>query len=215
MPELKLEKRQDTGKKIAKQLRREGKVPGVYYTHGKDPIPVKVEAKELKAIISTEVKIIDLNLDNKNYKSVVREVQFDPVLGVPLHVDFMGITLDEKINMTVPIHLTGTPIGVKEGGILQQLLRELEVEALPMDLPEHVDVDVSELNIGDSIHIEEIKIAKVDILTDVERSVATVSAPTVIVEPVVEEEELLEGEEVEGEEGEETSEEGQEPEPEK
>ena len=199
MPELKLEKRTDTGKKFAKKLRREGKIPGVYYTHGKDSIPVTVNEKELRAIVSSEVNIIDLNLDNKKYKSVVREVQYDPILGMPLHVDFMGIRLDEKIHITVPIHLIGTPAGVKEGGILQLLLREIDVAALPLEIPEHIDVDVSELNIGDSIHVSEISVEKVEILTDVERSIATVSAPTVVKEPVVEEleEELVEGEEEE------------------
>lgn len=205
MPELQLEKRQDTGKKIAKKLRRTGKVPGVYYTHGKKAMPVTIDERALKAIIASEVNIIDLKIDNKTYKSIVREIQFDPVVGVPLHVDFMGVKLDEKIHMTVPIRLVGSPLGVKEGGILQQLVREIEVAALPMDLPEHVDIDVSELKIGDSVHIGSLTIDKVEILTDVERSIATVSAPTIVKEPTVEEAVIgVEGEEpeVEGERGE-------------
>jgi large subunit ribosomal protein L25 len=153
--------------------------------------------------VSSEANIIDLHLEKKNYKCVIREVQYDPVLGHPLHVDFMGIRLDEKIHFTVPLHLVGTPEGVKEGGILQQILREVEVLALPLEIPEHIDIDVSALNIGDSIHISEIKVEKIDVLTDLERSIATVSAPTIVKEPEPEElEEVLEGEEVEAEEGE-------------
>ena len=203
MPELKLELRDKTGKQIAKDLRRRGMIPAVYYSKGKEPIPVSVEEKALRAVIFGEYNLIDLSLEDTQLKSVIREVQYDPVRGVPVHVDFMGIRMDEKINITVPIHLTGTAEGVKnEGGIMQQILREVDVAALPLDLPDHIDVDVSELAVGDSIHVEDLMKGNFDILTEGDRSVVTIVAPTITKELAeIEEAEEIgeEGEEVEGE----------------
>ncbi|RMD90219.1 MAG: 50S ribosomal protein L25 [Calditrichaeota bacterium] len=187
---LNVELRKQIGKKFTHQLRREGKVPGVYYFHGEDTIPVAVDEKELKSVLHSEASIVDLVFNNgKKTKGVIREIQWDPVYGKPLHVDLMGVKLTETVTVEVPLHLVGDPIGVKQGGgILQQQLRMLEIEALPLDIPEHIDVDVSNLGIGDSFHVEDLKLEKVKILTEPSHSIAVVLPPTVVAEPTVEEE---------------------------
>lgn len=197
---LEVLKRELVGKKANKQLKKEGKIPGIYYMHGEDSIPVAVDAKQLKTMIQSEASIIDLQFDGdeKSTKSVIREVQWDPLYGRPLHVDFMGIKLTEKVHVDVPVHIVGTAVGVKqEGGITQHIIREISIEALPLDIPEHIDVDITDLNIGDSVRIEDLSIDKVKILADLTQSIVVIRPPAVIEEPEVEEEEGLE----EGEEG--------------
>ena len=196
---LNVEKRQVIGKKHTKQLRSMGRVPGVYYFHGQDTIPISVDAKQLKSVIHLEASIIDLNFnDGHKTKCVIREVQWDPLYGKALHVDFMGIKLTEKITVKVPVHLIGTPEGVKkDGGILQQIIREIEIESLPLDIPEHIEIDISHLNIGDAIYVESLSIEKVKILVDPSRSIVVVRPPVVIVEPTAEVTEEEEGAEPE------------------
>jgi large subunit ribosomal protein L25 len=187
---LNVETREDVGKKATKQLRKMGKVPGIYYFHGEDSVPVAVDEKHLKNLVHAETSIFDLKFDSgKKSKCVIREVQWDPLWGKPLHVDLMGVKLTEKVTVAVPVHLVGTPVGVKQsGGILQHLIREIEIEALPLDIPEHLEVDVSNLDIGDVIRIEDITIEKVKILSDPSQSLAVVRPPIVAAEPTVEEE---------------------------
>jgi large subunit ribosomal protein L25 len=108
----------------------------------------------------------------------------------------MGIKLTEKVHVDVPVHIVGTAVGVKqEGGIMQHIIREISIEALPLDIPEHIDVDITDLDIGDSIRIDDLSIDKVKILTDPTQSIVVIRPPTIIEEPVVEEEGLEEGEE--------------------
>lgn len=199
---LGVEKRETVGKKANKQLRREGKIPGIYYFHGEDSVSLVVNEKELKSVIHSESSIVDLNFDDKKkVKCVIREVQWDPVDSYPLHVDFMGIKLTEIVHVEVPVHLVGTPIGVKqEGGILQHIIRELSIESLPLDIPEHIDIDITDLDIGDGVRVEDISIEKVKILNEPTQSIVVIRPPVIEVEP--------EPEEVEGE----LEEEGAEPE---
>ena len=195
---LEVQKRDVVGKKANKQLKKEGKIPGIYYIHGEDSIPVAVDAKQLKTLIQSETSIIDLKFDGdkKLTKSIIREVQWDPLYGHPLHVDFMGIKLTEKVHVDVPVHIVGTAVGVKqEGGIMQHIIREISIEALPLDIPDHIDVDISDLDIGDSIRIDDLSIEKVKILSDLTQSIVVIRPPTIIEEPEVEEEGLEEGEE--------------------
>jgi large subunit ribosomal protein L25 len=132
---------------------------------------------------------------------VFREIQRDPVTDDIIHVDIMGIQLTEKIRLSIPVLLIGTPAGVKEGGILEHLLREVEVEGLPLDIPEHIEVDVTGLNIGDVITLEHLSVDKVQIVTEIHHAVANVIHPKVVKEEVeeVEEEVPEEGEEMEEE----------------
>ncbi|RKY85609.1 50S ribosomal protein L25 [candidate division KSB1 bacterium] len=195
---LNAEKRTETGKSKVNALRKKGLIPAVFYAHKKKPVPITINEKDLKNILSQEHSIISLKLETgKKYKSILREIQYDPVKDTILHVDFMGIKLKEKIKAEVPVTLTGTPVGVKEGGIIEQLIREVEIEALPLDIPDHIEVDVSHLKIGDSVHAGDIKLEKIKVLTKNDTSIATVGAPRKIKE--VEEKIEKEAEEVEKE----------------
>lgn len=211
--QIKAATREETGKGAARSLRRDGKVPGIVYGHGEESVPVAVDAGELMRLthtVSIENTIVDLSIaggDGGPYKVLVREIQRHPFKQEFLHVDFFRVAMDEKIHVDVPVTLTGVPTGVKDrGGVLEHMLRDLEVYCLPGSIPEKVEIDVSHLDIGDSIHVSEIELPDVEILTDLERSIVAVLAPTVIEEPEEEEEEeLLEPELIgrEGEEGEE------------
>lgn len=199
--DITVELREKTGHHSAKALRRMGKIPGIYYAHGEDSVPLSVNARELERIFHSETKIINVTFpDGKVKKAILRDIQQNPVTDAVIHVDILGIKLTEKIRLTIPIFLTGAPVGVKEGGILEHLLREVEVEGLPLDIPEHFEVDVSDLQIGDVITLESVKTDKAKIVTEIHRAVANVIHPKVVQE-VVEEVEEVDEEEVEGEEG--------------
>lgn len=196
-----VQRREETGKKYPKKIRREGKLPGVFYFRGEDPIPLVVDKKELLSVISDESGVINLKFDDNSEKEcVVREIQFDPINSQPIHIDFMGIKKGEKINTLVPLYLEGTPNGVKDGGgILQQTTREIEIECLPRNIPDHLSVDVSSLDLGDSIHVRDLPYEDITILSDPERSIATVIAPKVVKEEAAEAEEIIEVEEEQAE----------------
>ena len=175
---LNLSIRQDSGKKIARQMRRTGAIPGIFYIHGQNSVPVAVDEKALRTVIISKANLVDLKFDTgRSEKCVIREVQWDPLTSRPLHVDLMGIKLTEKIRIKVAVRLTGSPAGVKEGGTLQTMLRELEVECLPLDIPEAIAIDVSHLKIQDTIHVSDLQIEKVRILNDPGHVVATVLPP--------------------------------------
>ena len=200
--DLHIELREKTGHRTAKRLRGSGFVPGLFYAHGEDSVPFRVKAKELQRLLHSEVNVINIIFpDGKTKKSIVREVQRDPVTDAIIHIDVMGIKLTEKIHMTIPLVLTGTPIGVKEGGILEHLLREVEVEGLPLDIPDHIEVDVSNLKIGDVLTLENVSVDKIKMLTELNHAVANVIHPKVtkVEAQVSAEEEVVSGEEEEKE----------------
>ena len=206
--DIRVELREKTGHHTAKVLRRGGRVPAIFYAHDEDSISLSVNAKELERIVHSEVNILNVIFpDGNTRKSVLREIQKDPVTDNVIHVDIMGIKLTEKIRMTIPIFLRGTPAGVKEGGILEHLLREVEVEGLPLDIPEHLEADVSELNIGDVITLENVPVEKVRIVTEIHHAVANVIHPKVVKEEEVVEEGVVEEEVEAAEEGEKAKEE--------
>jgi large subunit ribosomal protein L25 len=189
---IKAKPRDKLGKEHAKKLRRNGIVPAVVYGAEMSPLPLEVEAKSFHALLRSglgENVIITLNIDdpkNGDKKVLIRELQRDPVWGEILHVDFQQISLSKKLTIKVPIHLVGVPIGVQQdGGILQHVLRELEVECLPTDIPDKIEVDVTALKIGDSIHVGDIKLERGQILSDLQGSIVSVVPPTVFKEPEV------------------------------
>ncbi|HET6360825.1 MAG TPA: 50S ribosomal protein L25/general stress protein Ctc [Gemmatimonadota bacterium] len=185
--------REGRGKGAARQTRREGRIPGVLYGHGEDSVPLSVDANELQRLVHTisiENTIVDLDLGSgEPYKVLIRELQRHPFRDEFVHIDFFHVAMDEKIQVEVPIILLGTPTGVKnKGGVLDHQLRELEVFCLPGSIPEKIELEVSHLDIGDSIHVSDIHLPNVEILTDLDRAVVAVLAPTVIeVEEVAEE----------------------------
>ncbi len=192
---LNVETREGLGTQAAKKLRAVDKIPGIFYIHGSKNIPITIDRAELHSIWGAEAGLLDIVFDGKTHKKgVIRDIQFDPVKGNPIHVDLMGIKMTEKVKMTVQVHLVGTPEGVKtHGGILQHTLREIEVECLPSDIPAAIEMDVSALNIGDNLHVSDIHLEKVEILTDADSVLATVSPPRVAETPVEAEEEEEEG----------------------
>lgn len=199
MPEadLHVEMRGKTGHHTAKMLRRNGKIPGVFYSRDEDSVHLSLDEKELYHILHREVNILNIIFpDGKKQKSILRDIQRDPVTDAPIHVDIMGIKLTEKVRLTIPVVLKGAPAGVKEGGILEHLLREVEVEGLPLEIPEHLEVDVSELKIGDVVTLQDVSVEKVRIITEIHHAVANVIHPKVI-KAVEEVEEVVELEEKE------------------
>ena len=193
---LNFEKRDEIGKNKVNALRNKGIIPAIFYAQNKKPISICIKETDLKNLLSQDYSIIALKLDSgKTLKSVIREIQHHPVNSSILHVDFMGVKLTEKIKSVVPVVLIGIPVGVKEGGgILEQMMREIEIEALPLDIPPHIELDVSHLNLGNSLHVEDIEIDKAKILTKGESSIATIVVPRKEVEVVEEEEEIVEEE---------------------
>ena len=197
---LQVEPRSETGKGAARRIRASGKIPGNVYGHGAEPTAVQADELQFKALISkisTENTLIDLKVGDGKPKAVlIREIQRHPYRSAILHVDFFEITAGEKIRVAVPVRLEGNPIGVRNGGILQVIRYELEVECLPREIPSSFEVDISEMEIGDSLHISAIDTGDVTLLEDESLTVCTVVAPKVVAEV---EEEVDEFAEVEDE----------------
>jgi len=186
---LKSTRRDGVGKGVARRLRQVGDVPAIYYGRGETPVALSIHAKTLESLLHGAAGsnvIVDLHVAGAaagDRKAILREIQRHPVRGTILHVDLQHISLSERITVEVPVVLVGTPTGVKDGGgILEHLLREVEVECLPTDIPEKLTVDVSHLNIGESVHVSDLVIGNVEMRTEAERTVATVVPPTVLEE---------------------------------
>lgn len=217
--------REQTGSGAAGRLRRDGWIPAVIYGHGRDSQPLKVDDTEFRQLlmdISVDNTLVDLDVEGDGVERVlIREVQTHPWRSQVLHVDFFQIREDEEIRVAIPIRYTGEAQGVREsGGILQTNRNELEVECLPEEIPEYFELDVSELEIGDSLHVADLNTGGVRPLEDLDATLCVVVPPTIVeVEEEVPEEEVeleelepeLVGEEEEGEvpEGEEAPAEGE------
>ena len=179
--------REGTGKGAARTLRRLGQVPAVIYGHGREPMSLVLNARDLDKMlghIQAESTVIDISVGGQTAKTLIREIQRHPIKRQILHVDFQALVAGEKVTVSIPITLLGIPEGVKlEGGVLDQTLRELEIEVDPSSIPDHVELDVSAMVIGDSLHVSDIKLPEgVEILDDPETSVAVVAAPRAVIE---------------------------------
>lgn len=180
---LKADQRTGSGKKIAKQLRSTGQLPAVVYGEKEAPITCAVDERALTDVLHAHGRnaIITLETSDKSQSTIVKELQQHPVRGNILHVDFHRIDLTRKIIVEVPVDSHGIPFGVRnDGGILEHMLHHIEIECLPTDIPEHIEIDVSELGVGDSLHVSDITVDdKLTIITDGERTVFSLAAPTV------------------------------------
>jgi len=199
MPEVQLhvQPRAKMGNQGAKTLRKAGQVPIVFYARKEETIPLSLDAKEFEAALHREANIMDVVFpDGHVRKSIIRGIQRDPVTDALVHADLMGISLTEKVRLSIPVVLRGTPVGVKTGGVLEQLLREVEVEGLPLDIPDHIEFTVDHLDIGNTITLDLAKAEKFRFITDVHHIVANVVQPKVVKteEPAAEAAVVVEGE---------------------
>jgi len=183
-PVLRAEIREGTGKGVARKLRAQGLMPAVFYGAHTQTLPLVVNPKELLGTLQTEAGgnvLIDLEIkkgDHAERKVVmVKDLQIDPLQRKALHADFYEVAMDVMVTVEVPIQLVGKPEGTKMGGILEQIRRVLEIQCFPGDIPKSIDIDVSSLKIGDSIHVNDIQIEKVKIISDTNFTIATVVPP--------------------------------------
>ncbi|SFL49758.1 50S ribosomal protein L25 [Halanaerobium salsuginis] len=185
---IKAELRTETGKGVARKIRREDLIPGVVYGRGNDPRSIKIDPLDIEKLLHSNA-IFDLTFvgeDGEAATVIIKDFQKDVIKGNLLHVDFQFISMDEKITVSVPLHLEGDALGVRDGGVLQQLIREIEIEALPTEIPEEITLDISELGMGESLAVADLDLPDIDLVTDSEEVIVTIVAPT---EMVVEEEE--------------------------
>ena len=173
--------REKTGKGAARQARFAKKVPAVIYGHGRPTQTLMVDALALeKALtgIEPESTLIELSVDGKTSRTLIREIQRHPIRPDIIHVDFYEIHAEEKVKLKVPVHLVGNPDGVRNaGGVLDQVTREVEIEVLPENIPDRVELDVNALKIGDSLHVRDLSIPNARILTEADLTIATVVPP--------------------------------------
>lgn len=177
---LQSEKRETAPQSALRKLRHEGKVPSVVYGFNTDPTSITVEERDLLKTIQKHGRngAFKLNVDGKQVDVMLSDYQADVLTGKVEHADFLAINMSEELEVDVTIHLTGDSIGEKAGGVVQQPLWEVKVKAKPSDIPEHIDVDVSKLDIGESIQISDLRAgAKYEILNEDEETVVLISAP--------------------------------------
>lgn len=179
---LKAAPRNQAGKGVARTLRREGRIPGVVYGRTREPLPLSIDSRELERLlghINAETTVIDLSLDGASSRTLIREIQRHPIQRNVIHVDFYEIVAGEKVTVRIPIVLQGTPAGVRLfGGIVNQVLQELECSVDPSDIPSRIEVDVTEVAIGHSVHVADLKVPEgVEVLNDGGETVMIVAAP--------------------------------------
>jgi len=171
------------------QMRRDGEIPGVYYAKGKEAVAISVKENSFKPLVYTsETHMVNLTIDSEApVRCVVKDVQFHPVTDRIIHFDLQGVSADELITLEVPVVLSGKAVGVNDGGVLTQVLHKLEVECLPKYVPEHLEVEVTNLHLGKSIHVGDLIFENISILNAADAIVVTVTAPRgeeVTTEPV-------------------------------
>ncbi len=216
--QISAKKREITGKGSSRSARRNGMVPGVIYGEKKEPFPIAVDRHDMEVALhsgggggESDNLIVNLNLENADdlELTLVRDTQHDPLTGFLEHVDFLRISRDRSITTMVTLQPVGTPAGIKNGGVFEQILREVEIECLPLDIPDAIEFDVSHMDVNDSYHVSDLpENPKYTILTDGDYTVASLTIPRMEIETPTVAEGLVEGEEGEAEEGaEETTEE--------
>ena len=187
---LHAERRTKCGSASARQVRRAGRLPVVLYGHKEDTVALTVPSAEFEAVLRSGARMVDVDVDGRAEKALVKEVQFDALGDVVLHADLVRVAMDETVEVTVPIELHGTAAGVKEGGGLDQLLHEVTVTCLPENIPESIRVRVDDMDIGRTLHLRDVDLPLgVKPVGDPETPVATVHPPMGEVEAVPAEEE--------------------------
>jgi len=187
---LKASERKDFTKSTVKRFRKEGMIPGVFYSKNNKPIHINVVDRTINPLVFTaKTHLISLELEgHEEYECIIKDVQFDPVTDRVIHFDLLGLTKGEKIVLEIPVQLIGTPVGIKEGGVIQHVMHKIEVECLPRNIPEHITVDVTGLKLGDSIHIGDLNYEDIEFIDSKESLIVQVTHPKIKEEaaPVVE-----------------------------
>ena len=184
--------RTESGKGAARKIRQAGNIPGVIYGHAREPQSLTMNARETDRLlqrITPGATVIELNIDGKVSRSLIREIQRHPFKRSIIHIDFQELVAGEMVSVYCPIVYVGTPEGVRnEGGILDQVMHQLHIETLPVNIPSHIDVDVSELRLGKSMHVSDLTMPEgVNVIDDPELTVCVVAVCKAGVEPTVEE----------------------------
>lgn len=184
------ERRVDLGKGGARKARALGRIPGVVYGHGEEPVPLSIDGRAFQLAVQHHKGgnvIVNLAVGGSELTALIRDVQYDPVSHHILHLDFQHISLTETVEVKVAVHLTGLAAGVKDGGgVLELILRDIEVRCLPTAIPAAFEFDVSALAVGQSVHVRDLSAPGVTVLSDPDATVATVVAPTVVEETAAE-----------------------------
>ncbi|OGU33670.1 MAG: 50S ribosomal protein L25 [Ignavibacteria bacterium GWB2_35_6b] len=190
MSDIKLpaKKREITTKGAVNQARKQGYVPGIFYSKGVEPISIITAELALKPVVYTsETHLINLEIEGQEaVRCILKDVQFDPVSDRIIHFDLYGVTVGQVLQIQVPVQIIGNAVGIKEGGKLQVQMHKIDVECLPKDIPDHIELDVTNLGVGDSIHAIDIKIENVTIITPEDVVIVTVAAPKVVAEDTAE-----------------------------
>ncbi len=196
---LEIMERTETGSWYAKDLRRKGMIPAVYYYHGEENLNLSLDLKKFWKALRSGHHIFEVNLKGEQQFVMIKELQYHPITDEIIHVDLMRVRRDEKITIAVPIVLLGTAEGTKLGGVLSQTLTAIEISCLPGDVPEQVTLDVTAVGLHESLSVADLEVAdNIEIISAPESTVITVQVPKVVVEPEIPvEEEELEGEELE------------------
>lgn len=176
---LAAKKRENKTKSSRNILRNSGRSLGVYYSRHNDSIAIDVSEKELKPLVfTTATHLINLQIEGESeHDCILKDVQFDPITDKVVHFDLMGLIKGEKFQLEVPLIFKGNPIGVKEGGVLQYLIHKLDIECLPKDIPPHLEIDIHNLKIEDSIHVEDISFENITILNSADSVIVSVTHP--------------------------------------
>jgi large subunit ribosomal protein L25 len=202
---LKASIRKEVNKRSNKRIRKEGMIPVNYYSKGKDNINLTINDREFLHILKTGVHIIDLNIGKKSKNVLIKEIQFHPVTEAILHVDFQGVSLKEVVEINVNLNFIGDAKGIKEGGVPEMQMHSIEIKCKAGEIPKSLDVDISELDIGDILFVKDLDFGGLEILSNPDSIIATVTVPHIELEAQIPEEEEEVGEvgaeeEVEGEE---------------
>ena len=187
-----INKRESLGKKGVKQLRREGMIPGIYYSpNSESSTPIVISQGDFHEAVKSGARIFNISVGEKKQNVLFKSVQYNPVTDEVLHIDLYGIRMDRAVNIKIPVHLIGDTIGVtEEGGVISQATTEIEITCLPGDIPEFVETDVSGMAIGDAINVGILQLdEKITLITPEDTVLASVTHAMKEIEPVVEEEE--------------------------
>jgi large subunit ribosomal protein L25 len=181
---LQAEKRDGTGKGVARRLRAAGRVPGVFYGKDVEPVPISVDSREMFHVLHGAAggnALVDLVVDGTDHLAMAREIQRDHIHNKLVHIDFLAVSRTEKITVNVPVIEIGDAAGVKEGGVVEHHLREVSVECFPQDVPDQIEIDITEVTLGDMVHVSDLTAPEgVEILTNPEDAVLSIITPAAL-----------------------------------